>query len=203
MRLVLVRHGQSMANRNRLVTGDTADVLSPDGVEQMRRTSAMLQGLGMRFEQHFTSQWQRARQSADLVLPGAPFAVDPRLGETHAGAVACMALPDFLQTWPDFYADNTNRYPGGESHTDLNARVMQWLNDVREQCDGDVLAVTHAGPIACLLQHVLDIPMDRFPALKASNSSISIVEFPRDEVRGQLLTFSWLPETTASELIGS
>lgn len=202
MRLFLVRHGQSIANQQHLVTGDTTDVLSPAGIEQMRRTSDLLNRQGFRFRHCFTSQWQRAQQSARIVMPQASFIADPRLGEAHAGDVAGMALSEFLETWPDFYEDHTNRYPGGESHEDLNNRVLQWLQHMRDQCDGDVLAVTHAGPISCILQHVLHVPMKHFPALVPRNSSISIVDFPSTEAPGSLVAFSWLPESSVTELIG-
>ena len=203
MKLVLIRHGQSLANRAKLVTGNTEDVLSSDGVTQVHHTSDFLKRLDVQPDHHFTSQWRRAQQTASLVMPKADFIVDTRLGETNAGQAADLTLPQFLNTWPDFYRDNTNTYPGGESHADLNRRVLSWLKHTRETCRGNVLAVTHAGPIACLLQHTLQIPMERFPALMARNGSISVIEYGDRDDRGTLTTFSLLPESSARQLMGT
>lgn len=203
MKLILVRHGQSMANLAELVTGNTADELSPHGIERSRETGAWLTRLGFQPDVCYMSQWRRAQQTAALLKEDCQFVVDARLGETQAGTVADMPLKQFLATWPNFYTDNTHAYPGGESHTDLNRRVLQWLGSVRElHQTRTVLAVTHAGPIACLLQHALGIPMDRFPAVKAHNSSVSVIDYgaqPQD--CGQVVAFSLLPESAAAQLI--
>lgn len=203
MRLILVRHGQSLANLAQLVTGNTRDELSSHGESQAQQTALYLQRIGLIANHHFTSQWRRAQQTAALVSPQAEFVLDPRLGETDAGDVADLTLRQFLATWPDFYADNTQAYPGGESHVDLNHRVLSWLREVHQNCHGNVLAVTHAGPIACLLQHALQLPMQRFPALKAQNGSISIIDYANADDHGQVLAFSLLPDTLARQLVGT
>jgi len=200
MRLVLVRHGRSMANQAQLVTGNTRDELSPEGLLQIRHTATFLKNLNLRFDHGYTSQWRRAQQSAELIAPDMTISVDPRLGETDAGRAAEMPLQQFLETWPNFYRSPFNNYPDGESHEELNRRVLVWLHELRARCSGNVLAVTHAGPIACLLQHALDIPVERFPALLAQNASISVIEYRGIDDNGRVVVFSWLPETTASQV---
>lgn len=202
MRLVMVRHGQSMANLAGLVTGAPDDVLSPEGVAQARQTGELFRRLSLHGDHLFTSQFRRAQQTAELVLPQRLFEVDPRLGETDAGVVADLPLRQFLDEWPDFYKDNNNTYPGGESHMDLNGRVLDWLAETRTRCRGHLIVVTHAGPIACLLQHALGIPMDRFPALKALNASVSIIDYLHHGDPGRVVAFSHLPDATAGALIG-
>jgi broad specificity phosphatase PhoE len=202
MRLVLVRHGLSMANMAGLVTGTPEDTLSPEGVTQARRTGELFKRLSLRGDHYLTSHFRRAQQTASLVLPDASFEVDSRLGETNAGAVAELTLSRFLEEWPDFYQDNSNTYPGGESHMDLNRRVLDWLAEARARHTGQVVVVTHAGPIACLLQDALGIPMDRFPALKAHNASVSVIDYLHRTDHGRVVSFSLLPDATAGDLIG-
>lgn len=203
MRLTLIRHGQSEANVQGLVTGNrSADRLSAKGVAQMQATAALLQRLGVKADHLFTSDFRRAQESAAQLMPVNAFRVDARLGETHAGDVAELPLIAFLAQWPDFYKDNDNRYPGGESHNGLNLRVLSWLREVRASCSGHVLAVTHAGPITCLLQHALHLPMTAFPALLARNASISVIDYPDDAEHGKVLAFSLLPEASMAELMG-
>ncbi|OGB28046.1 MAG: hypothetical protein A3I16_11055 [Burkholderiales bacterium RIFCSPLOWO2_02_FULL_66_35] len=202
MRLVLVRHGLSEANLKGLVTGTPLDDLSPAGIEQVDQTRRFLERIDFQARHFFTSQWLRAQHSARILFPGAAFQVDPRLGETHAGSVADIRLPEFLIQQPDFYANHLNRYPDGETHAELNQRVLAWLRDIQEQCADTVVAVTHAGPIACLLQHALGIPMERFPSLIACNASLSVVDYVSVGDAGKLVLFSQLPESSARKLIG-
>lgn len=202
MRLVLVRHGQSEANVLRLVTGTPDDVLSEAGTTQVAATRDTLERIGFQAAQVHTSQWTRAQQSARILAPDAHLLVDPRLGETHAGSVANLPLKAFLEQQPDFYRDHERRYPDGESHADLNHRVLAWLADLRDQEPGTVLAVTHAGPIACLMQHALGIPMERFPALLAKNASISVLDYDAASPHGRVQLFSQLPADSLRTLIG-
>lgn len=204
MRLTLVRHGQSEANIQRLVTGNkNIDCLSALGVTQMQHTAALLRRMPFEVDQFFTSDFRRAQESAAHLMLTNTLVIDGRLGETHAGDVAELPLTTFLRQWPDFYLSNSNRYPGGESHDELNLRVLSWLQEVRASCRGHVLAVTHAGPIACLLQHALNIPMNAFPALLARNASISVIEYANERDRGKVLAFSLLPEASMEELLGT
>ncbi len=201
MKLALVRHGASQANLAGLVTGTPDDVLSPAGIEQARQAAAQFTSL-VRPQACYTSQWRRAQQTANLIFPNLRFAVDPRLGETDAGTVATDSLSDFLQHQPDFYSNHLNSYPGGESHQQLYERVTAWLADVRGQHDGLVLAVCHAGPIACLMHHALRIPMERFPCLMAQHTSLSFIDYgANEEATPQLQVFSQLPDARLSQLL--
>jgi broad specificity phosphatase PhoE len=203
VKLILVRHGLSEANQRAVVTGTPEDPLSPAGKTQAQDTGELLAGAGVLVERCFVSHWKRARESAALVAPGQTFHIDPRLGETDAAEVAEWPLSRFLATHPDFYSDHRRPYPGGESHQQLNERVLAWLDDTRTAHEGkQVLAVTHAGPIACLLQHALGIPMERFPALLARNASLSVIEYSTAAPHGKVLAFSQSPAASLRDLIG-
>ena len=203
MKLILVRHGLSEANQRAVVTGTPEDPLSPAGRVQAQDTGELLAHAGFDAGLCVVSHWKRARESAALIAPGQAFHVDPRLGETDAAEVAEWPLARFLASHPDFYSDHRRPYPGGESHQQLNERVLAWLDEVRIARQGQrVLAVTHAGPIACLLQHALGIPMERFPALLARNASLSVIEYGQASPQGKVLTFSQSPTASLRDLIG-
>jgi broad specificity phosphatase PhoE len=46
-------------------------------------------------------------------------------------------------------------WPAGERFADLEARVLGAFDDLRQRPERPVLIVTHAGPIAVLLRHIL------------------------------------------------
>lgn len=191
MRLALIRHGLSVANTENLVTGTVHDALCAIGAEQAQ---ALSEWLGCSFfdgAELITSQWLRAQQTA-AVLTEKPWSVDSRIGETNAGIVSQTKLADFLQDYPDFYENPSNRYPKGESHNELNSRVLEWIDERLDLGIESTIAVTHSGPISCIIQATTGLSMDSFPAFCPLNASLSIVEISRNSnsFRGKLICFS-------------
>lgn len=177
MILYLIRHGRSNANEQRLVTGTPDDELSSAGRSQAVALSGWLREQALTPDRYLVSHWQRARQTAEIVFPDANWLVDRRLGETDAGSVANLPLAMYLKQHPSFYGDPGNAYPDGESHLDLNARVVGWLEAQLAQPCRALAVVAHSGPISCLLQHVLQIGMASFPAFLPFHATVSIVHF--------------------------
>lgn len=191
----LLRHGRSQANEAGLVTGTPTDVLVPEGFAQAVRMGKWLDEACLVAERHVTSQWERAQQTALSLVPTAEWQVDVRVGETDAGSVAGWRLTRLLSEGPDFYADPGNRYPGGESHRDMNERVLAWFREQLEDPCGALMLVSHSGPISCILQHVLGVGMERFPMLLPTHASLSIIEMRHGAAgwQGRLLGFSICP----------
>jgi broad specificity phosphatase PhoE len=195
----LIRHGRSKANEAALVTGTPADELSPEGIAQARRTAEWVTQAGIAADRYYVSQWRRARQTAEILFPGANWQEDTRLGETHAGEAADWKQARFAAGYPTFHADPSQHYPGGESHLELNERALDWLREqLSRPCDSVVVAA-HSGPISCILQHVMQIGMNQFPAFLPGHASLSVIEM-REPGRGRdwtgrLLGFSMGPVT--------
>lgn len=176
MIVYLVRHGLSEANVTGLVTGTPADRLVEQGVVQAEALRGWLHDAGVKPEAFYVSHWGRARQTAELLFPEAPWQEDLRLGETRAGTVAEQLLTEFLAGWPDFYASNANLYPGGESHLDLNRRVLSFWHELGRCELSSVMLVSHSGPISCILQYLLGVNMERFPAFLQTQASVTVLE---------------------------
>lgn len=68
MRVYLVRHGIAAARFAGL--DDRARALTPEGLEKMRRISAALARLGVKFDEIWTSPLLRARQTAEVLATG-------------------------------------------------------------------------------------------------------------------------------------
>lgn len=191
----LIRHGRSHANEAGLVTGTPADTLTPMGLSQAIRTAEWIEKAGLIAQRHVTSHWARAHQTASSLVPDAAWQVDSRVGETVAGDVADWTLTRFMTEVPGFYADPNNRYPGGESHRDLNDRVLDWFRlQLADPCEV-LMLVSHSGPISCILQHVLELPLGQFPVFLPSHASLSVIEMAcmQGEWSGRLLGFSVCP----------
>lgn len=198
MKLFLIRHGRSVANEANLVTGTTDDPLSDIGIGQAESLRAWIETIELSADTYITSQWKRAQDTAKIVFPYVKWQIDPRIGETYAGDVAKWALIDFLNEYPDFYHNYFNDYPNGESHNDLYVRSIQWLKEIVSLHDENatIVLVAHSGPISCILQHILSVPMENFPAFLPMNASLSMVEIPNKMIKdAKLKLFSSGPDT--------
>lgn len=192
MIIYLIRHGKSRANEAQLVTGTPLDSLSEKGLTQVSHMEHWLRDAGIIADRYVTSQWGRAQQTAFHLWPQVDWSIDTRIGETNGGDVAEWTLSDFKKCSPNFYANPANCYPGGESHLDLNNRVLDWLDEQLQKPCGRLALVAHSGPITCILQHVLGISMERFPVFLPAQASLSAIKMiQKNSVwSGRLLIFS-------------
>ncbi|MFK5947339.1 MAG: histidine phosphatase family protein [Methylococcales bacterium] len=205
MNLFLIRHGRSLANEQKLVTGNTADVLSPEGVSQVEDLKVWLNNIGVVADQYITSQWQRAQQTANILRSAEKWVVTTEVGETDAGEVNEWKLCDFLLQYPDFYQSPKTCYPGGESHNQLYNRTTHWLNNLLKNSavHENVMLVAHSGPISCLLQRVANVSMDSFPAFSPSNASLSIINFVDNDIdKGSIMGVSLCSEKMIAKQLG-
>jgi 2,3-bisphosphoglycerate-dependent phosphoglycerate mutase len=89
-KLVLLRHGESVWNRENRFTGWVDVDLSPKGVEEARAGGKLLREAGLRFDVAFTSQLKRAIRTLWIALEELdqvwlPEVKDWRLNERHYG----------------------------------------------------------------------------------------------------------------------
>jgi 2,3-bisphosphoglycerate-dependent phosphoglycerate mutase len=90
--LVLLRHGESLWNKENLFTGWTDVDLSDKGIEEAREGGRVLKAQGFTFDMAFTSVLKRAIRTLWLVLDEMdlmwiPVVRDWRLNERHYGAL--------------------------------------------------------------------------------------------------------------------
>ena len=91
-RIVLLRHGESVWNKENLFTGWTDVDLSPTGLEEAKLAGITLKQEGFHFDQVFTSVLKRAIRTAWIALDQldqmwVPVKHDWRLNERHYGAL--------------------------------------------------------------------------------------------------------------------
>lgn len=193
MRLFLVRHACSEGNEKGLVTATPKDALSERGLDQARSLGEWINELNIDFDVYFVSHWLRASQTAGFIADPKVWNQDRRLGETDAGDVSNLVRSDFLKIQPKFYHSNDNTYPNGESHNQLNDRVISWLQSVATNYQNkNVLVVTHSGPISCIIQHVFSMDMEKFPLFLQGNATLSVIDIQNNvnNLSGTIRLFS-------------
>lgn len=92
-KLLIVRHGESQANRDNIFTGWTDSPLTKKGIEQAYTVGKMLAKAGLEFDDAHTSYMSRAIKTANIVLDEldqlyVPIHKTWRLNERHYGALA-------------------------------------------------------------------------------------------------------------------
>lgn len=133
---LFLRHGQSTANRDRVIAGSTDAALTALGEAQAREAAIALAGSGIR--RIVASPQRRALRTAEIVAEvlGLPVATDPGLVERHWGAWEGRLVadrPDYFMT-PD----------GGESWETFRDRAWAACRPILAG-PSPLLIVAHAG----------------------------------------------------------
>lgn len=186
MDILLIRHGESEANRKKILISDRLDPLSKDGIKQSKLLKAKIQEFKLEPTCVYASPWNRAASTLKIIYPnlseGANY--DERLAETNPGVYSTWLEADFLEKFPCFSQNIENRYEGGESHKEMANRVQDWVIEVIEagkKMPGLVVVVAHGGPLSIILQSVLQIPIDAgYPSFTLPNASASLMKWRPD-----------------------
>ena len=156
----LMRHGQTLANRDKMIQGQTESPLSPHGLSQAEDWGAALVGRG--FERILTSDLGRAMETARIInrhLGGLPTEQDPGLREQDWGRWTGLSIPELRDNDPELARQEARGWdfqpPGGESRRQMLARAMAALERAASgHPGGRILVVCHMGVINCLMSHL-------------------------------------------------
>jgi probable phosphoglycerate mutase len=156
----LIRHGETDWNLHGRWQGHTDIQLNEDGRAQAQRLAARLRAERARFDAIYSSDLQRAWETASVIgaaLHLAPLPL-PALREINVGSWSGLTSAEVRAQDGEMYA----RYKsgedvprgGGERFLDLYTRVVAAIEQLAEQQPGRTLAIfTHGGPVRALLMH--------------------------------------------------
>ena len=153
-RLLLVRHGQSTWNAEGRWQGHSDPPLSPLGERQVRAAAPAVIELGVTAV--FSSDLQRARQTAELLAPpGLTPVVVPPLRERNVGAWEGLTRDEIDARFPGMREAHESP-PGFESDGSLIARVLPALERIIGELASDAIALiaTHGGVIRTVERHL-------------------------------------------------
>jgi alpha-ribazole phosphatase len=144
--LILVRHGETAPNRDRLLLGRTDVPLTERGRAQAQSTAAALR-VTANVIAVIASPLRRARDTAacyDL-----PVEIDDRWTEIDYGGFEGRPLAEVpASLWQQWRADAEFVPDGGESLAELGRRVRGACEELRERAaHDDIVVVTHVSPV--------------------------------------------------------
>lgn len=183
-RFIFVRHGETAANREMRYIGTRDDPLMERGQQQARLLADALAALPI--AAIYASPRQRARHTAQPLAEhiGVPVQVADALQESAFGAwegltraeVMEHSLPwgAHLRAWE---TDATVAPPHGESIAAMTARVVAFVEGVRDQHPGTtVVLVAHVGPVKALIAATLGARPDAVQHMFLDPVTIRVVD---------------------------
>jgi broad specificity phosphatase PhoE len=190
---ILARHGESVFNVLELVNGDI-DVpgpLTPHGVEQARALGETLRGRPI--DLCVTSEFERARQTADLALEGrdVPRLVRPELNDPLYGDYEGKLLEDY-RSWAS--GNSSRAVPGehGESRYAIVGRYARAFAELLDRPEDSLLVVCHSLPVSYALGGREGLPPGARVPL-AENATP--YEFTREQLeRARSVLEAWLAD---------
>lgn len=178
MEIVLIRHGESEANRQGIVQGHFDSPLSPAGMEQAQALAAAL--AHERFEALYSSDLLRARQTGEVIAQslGLDLCLDPMIREIDIGLFSGRSWADIAREHPEDYRrfKETGRWsvvPGAESDEAQHERVSAFVAKVRAAHAGRVAVVAHGAILRRTIHVLLNLPFPSGIFFELHNSSYS------------------------------
>jgi probable phosphoglycerate mutase len=192
--LLVVRHGETVFNRQGLYQGQDDSPLTPDGEAQARRLAPRI-GTMDTCATLYCSDLGRAVRTAELVADRNRHRIvsHPGLRERSYGAFQGLSRPDIQSRHPDAWGQLTNGNsdyapPGGESAAALGERVIATFAEIAARHPGErIVVVTHGGVVIAFARHVLGIANEVPRRFDVQNVSLSA--FYADAERGWMVRF--------------
>ena len=184
IRIILVRHGETVQNARHIIQGHLPGILSKKGREQAKKVAEYLKK--EKLDRIYVSDLKRTRDTAKAIIkfhPRVPVIYDPRLREQNYGIYqgkASGTMDEAVRKRRIPYHLYTPR--GGESIVDVQNRVIQFLHDIlSEKGLKTVLLVTHGGPMTRMLMHLERAHEEQYINYRHANTGVTILEFDRKQ----------------------
>lgn len=189
MRLILVRHGESLGNAAGVLQGRLDYGLSELGERQAELTARRLGALGA--DRVLSSPLLRASDTAKRIAAalGLDVQLEPDLAEYDIGEGAGLTPSHLRERFPEMLAArSTGRrflFPGEEGRDRFHQRLSAALARLRE-LDGTTVAVAHGGVISAMCHMVVGLDLHRPGAFMVGNCSLT--EIIQDRAKRLVLT---------------
>ena len=181
MELILVRHGETLFNRERKVQGIADIELNDTGLRQAHQLALSLKD--HEIHQIYSSPLRRAYQTAEAINQFHDVPIHRRSGlmEMDVGDFEGLSFQelranekDFLQRW---IADPAmTKMPNGESIIELQERAWNAIGDIILEAE-NALVVSHNFTIAAILCKIKCVDLSQFRNFCVETASKTIVQF--------------------------
>jgi broad specificity phosphatase PhoE len=167
MRLLWIRHAESLGNQAQRIQGQIDEPLTQLGRYQASQLGQFLQQFSWRPTHIYTSPLQRAKHTAEILggAAGYPLIAKPDLQEIHNGVLQGLTWAEARQQYPELcqQLESTPTWlpiPGAETPQQLQTRTTRFVEQLlsQHQQTDQVWIVSHGGILPYLLAALLETP---------------------------------------------
>lgn len=185
MKIYVIRHGETDANKNGVLQGTSNWPLNEDGVKLAKITGQNMKGI--KFDACFSSPLDRAKQTAKLVLENSgnntEIQFDDRIKELDMGIYEGKSIkPNNLEV-PilkilafKFNAFLCGRFKNGETARECCKRTQDFLIELSKKDYENVLVSTHGCATRAMLNMLYDRKWDFWQGNVPYNCAVNIIE---------------------------
>ena len=159
--LIVVRHGQTDANRGGRLQGHLDSLLDEEGIKQAGLLAQRLSRDS--YDALYCSDLSRAVATAEIIGAACNLTaiVVPELREWGMGELENITYEDARREYPDIMTSfkfdaNEILIPGGETKGQFYQRISRIMDNITSRHPGGrVLVVAHGGVLQAMLKHVM------------------------------------------------
>jgi len=177
MKLYMIRHGESEANRTRCFSLPETP-LSERGIQDAESVGRLIRHID--FDRVLVSPYLRARQTQRQALPDRDGETVELLHEVDCGSLEghpdaeMRARYEYLPALIE--VDDFRRF-GGENYTDMRRRIRAFMDYAVSLKAERIAAFAHAGVILAFFDEVMQREGKPGRNIRCSNGSVSIFEY--------------------------
>ena len=179
MRIYIVRHGETEANKKGYLQGCTDIPLNENGRIIAELTGRGLKGI--RFDHCFSSPLIRAKETAEILLreSGNSISVsfDDRIKEMNFGSFEGLSVRDekVIRFLKELIVDY--KFPDGESFQEVIKRTQEFLKElIAKDDDKTYLVSTHGCALRAMLNFLYEDKDDYWHGRVPYNCCVNIIE---------------------------
>jgi len=185
----LIRHGETLANREGIFRGRGEVPLSPVGLKQAEELRAYFARRPVR--RVLCSPLRRAVETASICFPGHVPEPQELVNNLDLGRWAGRRKKEIAREEPELWRcwlEEPERmsFPGGESMADVQARVRRFNGLLAGLAEESIAVVSHRSVLKALLADALGLGERWFWKFHLDNASVTVLL--HDPVRGFVLS---------------
>jgi len=188
LRLLLVRHGETIWNQENRWQGQADVPLSESGQIQARRLAQRLLTETRRIDALYTSDLLRASRTAEILGEALGIAPLPEEGWREmnigrwSGLTTAEVATRYAEEWERLRAGEDLPRGGGETFAQFQNRLIRSVERLLERHAGQqVMIVSHGGAVRAFLLHCRRLGMGQFRQIeKIGNTGLSEVSLFAD-----------------------
>ena len=192
-RIYLIRHAETIWNKEGRVQGFKDSPLTPLGEQQSQKLGHRMPGL--KIELAFSSDSGRCIQTADLSLKGKkiPLSIRTEFRERNLGDWEGQIWQELQKKDPEgtktYKTEARYKPPNGETFLELQTRAKKGLDRIREEHKGQSLAIfTSGGTARSLVMAELEAGADHWRQWTTWNTGVTLLEYR--ETKARLIYFN-------------